>query len=79
MSITTSEMFGIYEIVNNKPPVLKVAFAKKSLAEQYAKSITSQVHNIDPNAKVKTVIKPIEATCKDPIVVGPEDPSDDEA
>lgn len=78
MNIATSEMFGIYEIVNNEPPVLKVAFAKKSLAEQYAKSITSQTHSINPNAKIKTVIKPIEAICKDPIVVEPEDPNDDE-
>jgi hypothetical protein len=72
-------MFGIYEIVNNAPPMLRVAFAKKSLAEQYAKSITSQVHSIYPDAKIKTIIKPIEATCKDPIVVEPEATNNDEA
>jgi len=64
------DMYGIFEIVNSKKPELRVAFSTKTLAEQYAKSITSLKHNVDSNASIKTIIKPIEAVCNEKIEAG---------
>lgn len=63
-------MYGIFEVNNGKKPELRVAFSTKTLAEQYAKSVTSMKHNVDPNVSVKTIIKQVEVTCSEPVEAG---------
>ena len=71
------KMYGVFEVASGKKPELRVAFASKELAEQYAKCIKPLKKTVDQYARLTTIVKPMSGVYSGSIDdLKPEEPAE---